>query len=227
MNGRYLPLGAVLLLVACATPSVKPDVSTSSAKPAAKYEVTVERTWSEATHPLDWPGVAAHFTEAIGATHNGSYAMFGEGKIATAGLEVLSQKGEPTPFDEELAAAQKRGMVGAVFTLDPIRLVGGKSTAEVDATDANPMLSLAWMLAPSPDWFSGVTSIPLKRNGRWIESETIRLYVWDSGTNDANTYKAAKIAVNPFVPTTLSSSPMFIKDGKRIPVGTATIRKIG
>jgi len=227
MNGRYLPLGAVLLLVACATPSVKPDVSASSAKPAAKYEVTVERTWSEATHPLDWPGIAAHFTEAIGATHNGSYTMFGDGAIATPGLEVLSQRGDATPFDEELAAAQKRGMVGTVFTLDPIRLVGGKSTAEIDATDAYSMLSLAWMPAPSPDWFAGVTAIPLKREGRWIEYEAITLYAWDSGTNDAKTYKAAKIAVNPFAPTTLSAAPMFFKEGRRIPVGSATIRKIG
>src|SRR5216117_448961 len=124
MGGRYLPLGAVLLLAACATPSVKPDVSASSGA-AAKYEVTVERTWSEAAHPLDWPGNAAHFTGAIGATHNGSYTMFGEGMIATPGLEVLSQKGESTPFDEELAAARKRGTVGTVFTLDPIRVVGG------------------------------------------------------------------------------------------------------
>ena len=41
------------------------------------------------------------------------------------------------------------------------------------------------------------------------------------------TYKAAKIAVNPFTSTTLNSAPMFPKDGKRIPLGIATIRKIG
>ena|SRR5437773_12189476 len=29
-------------------------------------------------------------------------------------------------------------------------------------------------------------AIPLKRDGRWLESETITLYAWDSGTNDAN-----------------------------------------
>ena len=36
-----------------------------------------------------------------------------------------------------------------------------------------------------------------------------------------------KIAVNPFVPITLNGAPMLVKDGQRIPVGTATIRRVG
>ncbi len=83
------------------------------------------------------------------------------------------------------------------------------------------------MVAPSPDWFTGVASLALKRDGQWIESETVTLYAWDSGTNAATSYKAEKIAVNPFVPITLNGAPMFVKDGQRIPVGTATIRRIG
>ena len=89
------------------------------------------------------------------------------------------------------------------------------------------MVSFANMVAPSPDWFTGVTAIQLKRNGQWIDSETMTLYAWDSGTNDARTYKAEKIAVNPFVAIELSNAPMFMQGSNRIPVGTATIRKVG
>jgi hypothetical protein len=98
---------------------------------------------------------------------------------------------------------------------------------QVRATDAFPLLSFANMVAPSPDWFTGVAAIQLKRNGQWIESETVTLYAWDSGTNAARTYKADKIAVNPVIAITLSDAPMFMPGSNRIPVGTATIRKIG
>ena len=65
----------------------------------------------------------------------------------------------------------------------------------------------------------------LKRNGQGSHTETFTLYAWDSGTNNAMTYKAEKIAVNPFAPTALNDAPMFMKDAKRVPVGTVTIRR--
>lgn len=220
MTTRTLTLLASILLTACAGPTVAPRA------PGATYEITVVRSWSEATNPLDWPGVTAHFTGGIGATHNEAYAMFGPGRIATTGLEMLSQKGMSTPFDQELAAAKSSGNVGAIFQTGAIWPVGGTTTVQVTATDGFPLLSFAMMCAPSPDWFTGVASLALKQNGKWIDSETVTLYAWDSGTNDARTYKAEKVVVNPFMPITLNNAPMFMKDGRRIPVGTATIRKI-
>jgi len=133
----------------------------------------------------------------------------------------------PTPFDQELAAAQGRGNVGTIFTTGAIRTVGGSSTAQVRATDAYANLSLAMMVAPSPDWFTGIASLPLKRSGQWIDNATVTLCAWDSATNDAKTYKADKIAVNPFAATALNTAPMFVQDGNRVPVGTATVRRVG
>jgi hypothetical protein len=221
MNARLLPAFAALLVGACAAPMADPQM------PGATYEITITRSWSDVTHPLDWPGVTGHFTGGIGATHGDTYAMFGVGKIATPGLEMLSQKGMATPFDQELASAKSRGAVGAIFQYGPIWTAGGTSSLQLRATDAFPMVSFANMLAPSPDWFTGITAIELKRNGQWIDSETVTLYAWDSGTNDARTYKAQKIAVSPFAPITLNDAPMFMQGGSRIPVGTATIRKVG
>ena len=212
---------ATLALCSCATPPTAPEA------PGATYEITVTRTWSEASHPLDWPGATAHFTGGIGATHNGTYTMFRAGGIATPGLELLSQKGMPSPFDQELAAAKDRGAVGAIVQYGAIWTVGGTTTFKVRASDAFTMISFANMVAPSPDWFTGVSEITLKRDGRWIESETVTLYAWDSGTNDARTYKAEKIAVNPFIPIALNDTPMFNQGGNRKAVGTVTIRKVG
>jgi hypothetical protein len=216
-----------LLLLLAALPLVAGAGSTSvTDSPEATYEVTVERTWSRETHPLDWPGDAAHFSPGVGATHDRGYTMFGSGRIATRGLEVLSQQGRTSPFDGELAAAGRSGPVGTIFTLKPIRTAGGKSTARFTATDAHPLVSLAAMVAPSPDWFTGVSALRLKRDGKWIDAETITLYAWDSGTNDAVTYTAPKIAVNPFLPIALNAAPMFVRDGKPVPVGSVTLRRV-
>jgi len=152
--------------------------------------------------------------------------MFMDGGIATAGLETLSQKGKTSPFDREIAGAQDMGAVGGVFMLAPVRIAGGEAKAEVKADDKHPMLSFTSMIAPSPDWFTGVASVPLKRDGRWIDAETLPLYAWDSGTNNAMTYQAAKIMVDPFVATGVSRSPIFMRDGKPVPVGKVMIRKL-
>ena len=192
----------------------------------AVYEIRVERSWSESTHPRDYPGDMAHFSPGIGATHAAGYRMFSEGGIATTGLEMLSQKGKTSPFDMEIAGAQDKGAVGSVFMLSPIRIAGGESSAQFKADDAHAMLSFAQMVAPSPDWFTGVTAVPLKRDGRWVESESMALVAWDSGTNDATTFQAAKVAVHPFVPIAINTNPIFVRDGKPVPVGKVTIRKL-
>lgn len=192
----------------------------------AVYEVRVERTWSESTHPRDYPGDVAHFSPGIGAAHAPAYRMFAQGAIATTGLEVLSQKGQVSPFDMEIAGAQDQGAIGSVFKLAPVRIAGGESRAEFKADDMHAMVSFATMIAPSPDWFTGVASVALKRDGRWIESETLALYAWDSGTNDATTYQAPKVAVQPFAPTALNRAPMFVRDGQPVAVGKVTFRKL-
>lgn len=192
----------------------------------ALYEIKVERIWNESTHPAAWPGDVAHFSPGIGAAHSAGYRLFADGAIATPGLETLSQKGKTMPFDREIAGAQDQGAVGSVFMLSPVRISGGEVSAQFEADDEHPMVSFAQMVAPSPDWFTGVTAVSLKRDGRWIDSETMPLYAWDSGTNAATTYTAAKIEQQPFVPTALNRAPMFVRDGNLVPVGKVTIRKV-
>ena len=214
------------LLAAAIAAIVVPAFAADMTPSRAKYEVKIERTWSQATHPIDWPGDGAHFSPGIGATHNGKYKMFAEGGTATPGLETISQRGKTSPFDKEIDSAKKAGDVGAVFTFDPVKTVGGMTTATFEATDTYHAVSLAAMVAPSPDWFTGLSNFELKPNGKWIDGDTVKIYAWDSGTNNATTYKASKIAANPFVPISLNSAPMFVKGGEKVPVATLTIRRV-
>ena len=46
------------------------------------------------------------------------------------------------------------------------------------------------MVAPSPDWFVGVSGLPLldDRWARWLRSHEVNLYPWDAGTEDGSEF---------------------------------------
>ena len=46
------------------------------------------------------------------------------------------------------------------------------------------------MIAPSPDWFVGVTGLPLYEDGSWVEELVVELYPYDAGTDSGSTYES-------------------------------------
>ena len=64
-------------------------------------------------------------------------------------------------------------------TLDPVRL-----------TMDRPFLSIATMVAPSPDWFTGLSSWNAvnSADSTWYDSFSIETYPWDAGTEFGTTY---------------------------------------
>lgn len=64
---------------------------------------------------------------------------------------------------------------------------------EVEVTKDFPLVSLVSMLAPSPDWFTGIKKVPLcnTSSGLWLDSWTTdMLHPWDAGTDDGATFDA-------------------------------------
>ena len=101
----------------------------AGAEPAARYQVTFERTWSSGTHPKDFP-LLAHFSPVIGVTHGADFSLFRKGSTATAGMEHLCEEGKHQPLDAELRAAITAGGAGALIeTADPLRSVPGSATS--------------------------------------------------------------------------------------------------
>lgn len=92
--------------------------------------------------------------------------------------------------------------------------------------DAHPMVSLVAMIAPSPDWFAGVSDVNLMENGAWVDSKTVDVNPWDSGGDDGTTYLADDKDNNPKKPTTANKSQHFLKDGQPMPVARITFTRI-
>jgi hypothetical protein len=194
----------------------------ASAEPAVRYQVTFERTWSAETHPADFP-LLAHFSPVIGATHNGSFEVFPKGEKASAGLEHLCEEGKHQPLDAEIRAAVAKGTAGALIeTPDPLRSVPGKATASFEIDPAHPKVSIGAMIAPSPDWCAVAADVLLYENGQWVATKTIALEAWDMGTDSATSYRAFDDDTQPRGPIQLNETPYFVREGKRVPVGSVT-----
>jgi hypothetical protein len=195
---------------------------TATAAPAARYTVTFERTWSEQTHPQDFP-LLAHYSPVIGLTHGAKYEPFRVGSAPTPGLERLCEEGKHQPLDAEIRSAIANGAAGALIeTTDPLRSVPGQATASFEIDPAHPMVSIAAMIAPSPDWCAVASDVVLYENGQWVAKKTIALEAWDMGTDSATSYRALDDDTQPRGTLQLSERPYFVNGGKRVPVGSVT-----
>lgn len=211
MKNLRVPLAIMAILAAVQ--------GTQAGSPSsAKYTVTFQGSWSMATHPLEFPS-SAHFSGLIGATHNTDYTIFRDGGSGTEGLEHLAEGGRHSPLDQEIKAAIKTGTAGALIESGPIRPVPGKVEAVFEVDVKHPMVSMVAMLAPSPDWFTGV-SVDLMDNGEWVAEQTITVFAWDAGTDVGTTYKAPD--ADSMETITLNGAPHFNKDNQAIPVGSFT-----
>jgi hypothetical protein len=197
-------------------------VGAADAAGPATYKLVFERSWSSETHPQDFP-LLAHFSPVIGVTHGDGYDPFRAGATATAGIEKLCEEGKHQPLDGEIRAAIAQGSAGALIeTPDPLRSVPGRAEASFAIDPAHPKVSIAAMIAPSPDWCAIAADVELMEDGQWVAEKTVVLEAWDVGTDAATSYRALDADMQPRGPIELSTRPYFQKDGMRMPVGKVT-----
>jgi Spondin_N len=216
-----------LTFIAAAVTAAFASVSApAAAETAADYEITVTGLWTAERFPLDYPkaGVLTgpHFSGVIGASHNGGFDLFRAGARPSPGLERLSEEGKHSPLDAEIKTAIAAGTAGALFESDPIKDFGKSVTSRVHVTSMFPDVSAVAMIAPSPDWFAGVSGVSLMEGGVFVAEKTVDLYAYDSGGDTGATYTAADKDASPKQATALASAQHF---GAR-PVARITFRKI-
>src|SRR5215510_4019184 len=201
-------------------------VGAAGAAEPVRYKVVFERTWSSETHPKDFP-LLAHFSPVIGVTHGGGYDPFRAGSTPSPGIEQLCEEGKHQPLDAEIKAAIASGAAGALIeTPDPLRSVPGKAETTFSIDEKHPMVSIAAMIAPSPDWCAIAADVQLFQNGEWIAEKSLVLEAWDVGTDSATSYRALDDDTQPRGPIRLNELPYFGQNGKRVPVGKVTFTRL-
>ncbi len=192
----------------------------------AKYYVTFNATWSQATHPSNWPA-NPHFSGLVGGVHNGLVHFYRPGETSSEGIRLMAELGQKTTLLNEVAAAMTNGTAH-------FQMSGGgisPSPGSVLHTFAQPMrrdfplVTLVSMVAPSPDWFVGVDSLNLIENGAWVTNKTVTVYGLDAGTDSGVSYSSPdQVTVPRGVVTEFTDFPALV-NGVIVPFGTFTFTR--
>ena len=183
----FLPVFAPLLLAVAASGAARAQDET------ATYTMTFEGLWTaDDITDNSLPG-GAHFTEVIGATHNSDMTIWASGGMAGAGVENVAELGAVGTLVGEIGQNANAGAVvraGSSF-IAPTGTVTGTFTA----TASHPLVSVLSMVAPSPDWFVGVSNLSLHDNG-W-RNRVVDLYPYDAGTEGGSGWSLFNAATVP------------------------------
>ncbi len=190
----------------------------ASTAPAVRYRLEVVNTWSPETHPGAFPA-AAHFSWLGGATHGDAASFWAPGALASPGIQRMAETGETDTLLEEVDVAVAEGAAGSVLswmwwfcpeaTSHPSC---GPLTVDFEIDEEYPLVTLATMLGPSPDWFVGVEGLALRADGQWLSPVVVELHPFDGGTRDANAFELFGPLTTPPEPI----SPVTLASGQRI-----------
>lgn len=158
----------------------------------AIYRLTVDNTWSEATHPGLFP-VGAHFSWFGGSTHDGSTSFWSAGVETSPGMTQMAENGLTHILMDEMNAAPGTGStIGWQHWFcppaGPTWPSCGPTVVEFEIDDAHSFVTLVSMLGPSPDWFVGVSGMPLQGGGEWLNEVVVDLRPYDGGSRSDNVW---------------------------------------
>jgi hypothetical protein len=202
-----------------------PTTDPVAAPVAARYRATFQATWAAATHPLDFPA-SAHFSPLVGGTHNSQVTFWRDGSNATDGVKDMAERGVTSTLSTEISAAISAGTAQHVFIGGNVPVSPGSATAEFDISQNHPLVTLVSMIAPSPDWFVGVSSVPLFQAGQWIGEVRFNLDPWDAGTDGGTTFESPDLPLAPRLPISRIVSAPLSPAGQVTALGTFTFTRI-
>ena len=194
-------------------------------KNAVTYEVTFNATWSEETHPDDFPDTA-HWSGLIGASHNDKVNFWRIGELASTGIKNMAETGSKNPLNLEIGKAILAKNAFKLISGDPIGSSPGSISLEFKVSKNYPLVTLVTMIAPSPDWFVGVDSLNLLENGSFVDEKTVVLYAYDAGTDSGTTYTSPNDPTDPPEEIFKIEGYPFYYEGELVPLGTFTFKKI-
>lgn len=172
----------------------------------------------------------AHFSHLAGATHPPGANPWAAGSLASPGVTEMAETGKVGLWVEEMNQADDLGEVMSwEWWFCPPSTVNekcGDLEVQFEVGIDHPVLTLAAMIGPSPDWFVGVNDLELLSDDGWIEQVTIDLHPFDAGTRNANRFALGGERTQPPDPITRITA----EDGTLIgpqQIGTYTLTLVG
>ncbi|MFD1614825.1 T9SS type A sorting domain-containing protein [Gelatiniphilus marinus] len=175
------------------------------AQSIANYTIVFESFWetpaADATNGISSIPLPSnpHWSPIAIATHQTANSILEMGTAASAGIELIAEEGLTSAFESEVTANTDadKFIIG-----NGLNAAQGTITTSIQVSSDYPFVSLASMIAPSPDWFIAVNSENLRSgnhaiNNGWKTTYTVDVFPYDAGTEEGNGYSGNNAATNP------------------------------
>ncbi|GAA3621941.1 spondin domain-containing protein [Flavivirga jejuensis] len=203
----------------------------------ANYNIVFESFWETPTgdpvhgiSTIPLPG-NAHWSDLAIATHKTANTILMMGSPASAGIESIAETGNTNNFKSEVTANSDadKFVIGS-----GLGSAQGTITQNIQISEDYPFVSLATMIAPSPDWFIAVNSENLRSgnnsvNNGWKATYTIDVFPYDAGTENGDGYSGTNTDTEPLgVITSLENLEPFngVNSNMSHRIGTVTFNYI-
>ena len=80
------------------------------------------------------------------------------------------------------------------------------------------------MIAPSPDWFMGISNVSLLENNKWVKELTLNVRLYDAGTEEGNVFGYSNPATIPQQPIMLLTPASVLANNNTSVAPIATVR---
>lgn len=188
----------------------------------ATYQVSFVFDWNSTDFPNEYPS-SAHFSPLVGWVHEKDHPFFDEGRLASNGIEEMAETGSTNSLIDELETLIDQNEGLATHTGSGLNSGVGTISIDIDVNSDFPAVSLATMLAPSPDWFVAAININLlDENNEFVLEKTIVGNVYDAGTEDGNTFSFNNEETQPQYPITRITQPP-LGDGTNVKASLCTV----
>lgn len=188
------------------------------------YEVTLHVFWNAADHPTDFPP-NPHFSPLAGGPHSEDFRLWQPDESASPAIEIQVETGDPEPLRKAYRQGGTQVLPNQFAVGDRVDSPG-RTTVAFRTDSEHSFLSVTSRLAPSPDWFVGVSAFPLTGGGAWIEEVVIPLCVWDAGTDDGRSYVSTnEQPAKPQPIHLLRGQPLSTGSEQATQVGELTLRR--
>jgi hypothetical protein len=193
----------------------------------ARYQVVFNATWSQSTHPTNWPA-GAHWSGLVGGTHSQAVHFWREGQTASEGIRLMAERGQQSTLLSEIMPSITSGTAQIALAGGGIGTSPGSVTLTFPQAMSRdfPLVTLVSMIAPSPDWFTGVDSLNLITDGNWVAALSVPVYGYDAGTDSGLTYTSPDQVTLPRGVITRFNGFPAIQDGLIVPFGTFVFTRL-
>jgi len=136
------------------------------------FKITFKTDWGRSNligYPKNEPPHTGNF---FLIQHDNNYNLFTVGDFASSGITESSMFGTNGSLIKEAKNYS--------YQTSDVLMTPGEKTFYIEYDPNNPYFSLATMIAPSADWFTGISKVDMRRINKKIK---IPLYAYNAGTD--------------------------------------------